>query len=363
MPATTPRPARHRGFVSRWVLRLAAALAAMVLLTSGVGHAMVDSVAGAVRRVDPFQGLRDRPDAGRGLNILLIGTDSREGLTEEQRRRYHVGDVGCHCADAVMLLHLSESRDRMTVVSLPRDTYAKLPAHDLVLSEGHHEGHADKLNAALSHGGPPLMVRTVESLTGLRVDHYLEVDFGSFVRAVDEVGGVEVCSAEPLKDEHSGLDIPAGRTMLDGVGALSYVRARHLDGGSDVHRMERQQEFLAAFLDRAINDRVLFNPARLGGTVDALVDSVAADPGFGAEEMLELASLMREFDPANVEFGSVPLADDAREVEGLGSTVIWDRPESDRLFGALRLDEPVPALTDAGPAGAAPAPSRSQADC
>ncbi|GAB2874747.1 LCP family protein [Streptomyces mayteni] len=353
---TTSRLDRRRGLARRWGLRLAGGLAALTLLTSGVGHAVVDSAAKGVRRVDPFDGLADRPDAGRGLNILLIGTDSREGLTEAERGRYQVGDVGCYCADAVMLLHLSESRDRMTVVSLPRDSYAKLPGHDLVLADGHHDAHPDKLNAALSHGGPPLMVRTVEALTGLRVDHYLEVGFAGFAGAVDEVGGVAVCTAEPMRDESAGLDIPAGRTVLDGAGALSYVRARHVDGGSDVDRMARQQDFLAAFFDRVIDDGVLLNPTRLGRTVDALLGSVAADPGFGAEEMLQLAGLMRDFDTSNVTFTSVPVADQNREVDGLGSTVLWDRPESDRLFTALRTDDPTAAPSPTAAASATPNP-------
>jgi LCP family protein required for cell wall assembly len=358
MPAATPaarrRPRRVR---RRWGRRTSAALAALVLLTGGAGHAMVTSAAQQVRRVDAFAGLDDRPDAGRGLNILLIGTDSRDGLTAAERDRYHVGDASCHCADAVLLLHLSESRDRAAVVSLPRDTYAELPAHDLVLSQGRHDAHADKLNAALSHGGPPLMVRTVEDLTGVRIDHYLEISFVSFMRAVDEVGGVAVCTTRPLKDAYSGLDLPAGTTRLDGPTALSYVRARHLDAGSDLGRIERQQRFLAAFLDQALASGVLLDPARLQRTTDALLDSVSADPGFGTDEMLDLARLMRNFDAADADFAAVPVADADRRVDGLGSTVVWDGTAAKRLFTALRDDEPLP---DAPARPAAPKPSGKQ---
>ncbi|RKN37409.1 LCP family protein [Streptomyces hoynatensis] len=338
-------PLRRR---RRLGLRTATTLAALVLATSAIGHTVVTSAAGRVHRVDAFHGLDDRPEAGRGVNILLIGTDSREGLTEAERRRFRLGGAGCFCADSIMLLHLSEDRDRASVVSLPRDSYAALPAHDLILSKGHHEAHPDKLNAALSHGGPSLMVRAVEDLTRLRIDHYLEVSFVSFMRAVDEIGGVRVCTTRPLKDDHSGLDLPAGTHTLDGAGALAFVRARHVDGSSDFGRMARQQRFLAAFLDQAVSGGVLLNPAKFGATADALLGSVSADPGLGAEEMLELAGLMRDFDPDAAEFASVPVEEKGRAVPGVGSTVVWDRAGADRFFSALRADRPLP-----GAAGAA----------
>ncbi|WP_326597003.1 LCP family protein [Streptomyces sp. NBC_01803] len=334
MPATRSR--------RRWGLRAAAVAAGLVLTAGGVGHAVLGSAEHGVHRVDPFTGLRDRPDAGRGLNILLIGTDSREGLTADEREEYHLGHASCYCADTILLLHLSEAGDRATVVSLPRDSYAKLPEHTFAVSGAHHEPHAGKLNAALSHGGPPLMVRTVEDLTGVRVDHYLEVSFGGFMRAVDEVGGVKVCTPRPLRDAHSGLDLPAGTSRLDGAEALAYVRARYVDGGSDLGRMNRQQTFLAAFADQAITGGALLDPARLGATVRALLDSVRADPGFGAEQMLQLAGVLKDFSPSDTRFASVPVQEAGRSVPGLGSTVIWDDGAARRLFAALSEDRPLP---------------------
>ncbi|WP_052852415.1 LCP family protein [Streptomyces avicenniae] len=330
------------GRTRRRALRAAAGLAALILATSGVGHAMVGTVTDGVRRVDPFDGLDDRPAAGRGLNVLLIGTDSREGLTEEERRAYHLGSTACHCADAVLLLHVSAERDRVDLVSLPRDSYAELPAHTFAVTGDQHPSHPDKLNAALSHGGPGLMVRTVEDLTGVRVDHYLEVSFVSFMRAVDVVGGVRVCTERPLKDAYAGLDLPAGTSSIDGAQALAYVRARHLDGASDLGRMERQQRFLAAFLDQALGSGTLLNPGRLSDTVDALLGSVSADRGFGAEEMLTLARAMGGLTTSDTRFGSVPIADTARDVPGLGSTLVWDDTAADRLFDAVRDDRPLP---------------------
>ncbi|WP_129842280.1 LCP family protein [Streptomyces sp. RFCAC02] len=335
----------------RWGLRITAGLAGLVLTVSGAGHAMVGTVTDGLGRVDPFHGLENRPDAGRGLNVLLVGTDTREGLSAEERAALHVGNTACHCADAVLLLHLSADGDRADIVSLPRDTYAELPEHTFSMTGGHHDAHPDKLNAALSHGGPGLMVRTVEDLTGVRVDHYLEISFTSFMRAVDIIGGVRVCTTTPLEDGYSGLDLPAGTHTLDGAKALGYVRARHVDGGSDLGRVERQHRFLAAFLDQVLDSGTLLNPGRLKDTVTALTGSVSADHGLGAEEMLDLARAVSDLTTGRAHFGTVPVADPAHAVTGLGSTVLWDEAGADRLFRALREDRPLPAP----PAGETPA--------
>ncbi|MBL1066255.1 LCP family protein [Streptomyces sp. 7-21] len=336
------RPRRRIG------LRLATVVAALVLAASGAGHAVVQRVDEQVERVDPFGGLAEsgRPEDGRGTNILLIGTDSRDGLSAEQRRAYHLGDSSCYCADAVVLLHLSGESGRASVVSLPRDSYTRLPEHTFAGTGEHHDAHPDKLNAALTHGGPTLMVRTVEDMTGLRIDHYIEVDFASFVRAVDEVGGVAVCTPQPLHDAYSGLDLPAGTSVLDGATALAYVRARHVDGSSDFGRMKRQREFLAAFLDRLASGDVLLSPERLAGTARALLGSVRADEGLGPQEILALAGALRDLSPSGTEFAAVPVADSGREVPGLGETVLWDVPEADRIFDALREDRPLGELAE-----------------
>src|SRR5690606_8262963 len=128
----------------------------------------------------------------------------------------------------------------------PRDSYAELPEHVDRTTGQRHGPHPVKLNAAYAEGGPALTVRTVEKMTNLKIDHYLEVDFTSFMRTVDVIGGVRICTAEPVKDSHTGLDLPAGTHTLSGGQALQYVRSRHVDGASDLGRMKRQQHFLAA---------------------------------------------------------------------------------------------------------------------
>jgi LCP family protein required for cell wall assembly len=307
---------------------------------------MVSTVDRELERVDAFQGLldRDRPEAGRGLNILLIGSDSREGVSAEERERFQIGGEACNCADTIILVHLSADRKRISAVSMPRDSYAELPAH--TLDGVRHEEHPDKLNAALSHGGPALMVRTVEKLTGVRVDHYVEVGFVSFMRGVDELGGVDVCTVRPLRDEKSGLDLPPGTSTLNGGEALQYVRARSLDPSADFGRMQRQQRFLASVVDKAVGADVLLNPAKLRRAAGAMLDSVRADPDFGVEELIELGRAMHAFRTSGTEFTSVPIEEMGRELPSGVSTLSWDTEAATRLFTAVREDRSLAVHND-----------------
>ncbi|MFE6691574.1 LCP family protein [Streptomyces sp. NPDC057743] len=306
---------------------------------------MVTGVETGIGRVDAFQGMSDRPGAGAGLTFLVVGTDGRDKLSDEEKAKYHLGGAPCHCTDTLMLVHLAADRSRASVVSLPRDSYAEVPAHED--ADGRRRPrHALKLNAAYAEGGPSLTVRTVEHMTGVHIDHYLEVDFTSFMRTVDAVGGVDICTVRPLKDPYSGLDLPAGTSRLGGGQALQYVRTRHVDASADLGRMQRQQRFLAALLHRITSSGVLVNPARFKEVADAVLTSVRADAGFGAGDLTDLAQAMRGFGPASSEFASVPLRGEAEDVPGLGSTVRWDPVRAPRLFRALREDRPIAVHRD-----------------
>lgn len=362
--ARSSRKARPRGRRPRWGLRLAAATSALVLTTSGVGHALVTGLESGVRRVDPFAGLQDRPDASQGVNFLVVGVDKRGQLSREQRHKYRLGSTSCDCTDTLMLVHLSKDRDRLSVVSLPRDTYVKLPEHTDEATGKRHTAYPAKINSAYTHGGPHLTVRTVEDMTGVHVDHYLEVDFTSFMRTVDVLDGVPVCTVRPLKDRYSGLDLPAGTSRLNGAEALAYVRARHLDGASDFGRMQRQQRFIASVIDKATSSGVLLNPVKFNRFASTVLESVRADQGFGGDEMLALGQSMRGFTPASSEFVSVPVGDVDHRVSGLGSTVTWDREKAAKLFRALREDRPLAAHKEAAGAGGPrnPAGGRSEGE-
>ncbi|MFE2228701.1 LCP family protein [Streptomyces kronopolitis] len=351
-PFRPPRPARRRAARpaprrrppgKRWGLRIGAAVSVLVLAASGIGHAMVTGVESGIGRVDAFKGMSNRPGGGDGLNFLVVGTDGRDKLTAAEKQRYHLGGVPCHCTDTLMLVHLSADRDRASVVSLPRDSYAEVPAHTDAVTGAQRPVHAIKLNAAYAEGGPNLTVRTVEHMTGVHIDHYLEVDFTSFMRSVDAVGGVEICTVRPLRDSYTGLALPVGKSQLNGGQALQYVRSRHIDGSADLGRMQRQQRFLAALIHRITSSGVLMNPIRFRDVADTMLRSVRADSGFGAGDLVDLGQAMRGFTPSSSEFTSVPLTGTARTVPGVGSTVQWDPVRAPKLFQAIREDKPLAA--------------------
>ncbi|WP_443045490.1 LCP family protein [Streptomyces sp. NBC_00259] len=348
-----PRDARQ-GERPRWGMRMVTTLSVLVLGIGGIGHALVTGLDSGIGRIDPFKDMKNRPESGHGTNILLVGTDGRDRITKQERHKYRLGGAPCRCTDTIMLVHISADRERASIVSLPRDSYAEIPAHTDMTSGLKHGRHAVKLNAAYAEGGPALTVRTVEDLTKVKVDHYLEVDFTSFMKTVDAVGGVEICTARPMKDTHSGLDLPAGTHRLDGGKALQYVRARHVDGAADLGRMQRQQRFMAALVEQATGSGVLLNPVKLRQVSTTALNSVRADKGFGTDQMLTLGRTMRGFGPASTEFTSVPVKDPSFPVRGVGSTVKWDTAKADRLFRALREDKP---LT---PQGVEKAPSKAK---
>ncbi|GGW15467.1 LytR family transcriptional regulator [Streptomyces capoamus] len=336
-PVRSVRPPRR----PRWAMRAVTTLSVVVLASAGIGHAVVASLDAGIARVDAFKDMKNRPRAGHGMNLLLVGTDGRDKISEQDRRAYRLGGQPCHCTDTMMIVHISEDRERASVVSLPRDSYAEMPAHIDMNSGQRHGPHPVRLNAAYAEGGPQLTIRTVENMTHVKIDHYLEVDFTSFMKTVDVLGGVKVCTPTPLKDTYTGLDLGPGIHTLLGGQALQYVRSRHLDGASDLGRMKRQQRFLAALLEKTTSSGVLLNPMRFRDVTRAVLGSVRADEGFGTDELLDLGRAMREFSPSSSEFATVPIGQLNYEVKGIGSTLKWDPARADELFRSLRDDKPL----------------------
>ncbi|WP_434590472.1 LCP family protein [Streptomyces sp. A5-4] len=322
-------------------MRMATTLSVVVLGAGGIGHAVLTGVESGIERVDPFRDMKNRPEGSHGTNILLVGTDGRDRITKAEKKKYRLGGAPCHCTDTIMIVHLSEDNGRASIVSLPRDSYAEAPEHKDESSGEHHRMHPVKINAAYAEGGPQLTVRTVEHMTKVKIDHYLEVDFTTFMKTVDVVGGVEICTVRPLKDSYTGLDLPIGTHRLNGGAALQYVRSRHIDGAADLGRMQRQQRFLAAFIAKASSSGILLNPVKFQQVTGTLLGSVRADKGFGSQEMLALGRAMKGFSPASSEFTSVPIGKMGYSVEGIGSTIKWDPVKSEKLFRALREDKPL----------------------
>ena len=288
----------------------------------------------------PGSGERNGPGSGsaddKGVNILLTGIDQRRGMSDAEKDRLHVNGKECNCTDTMMLLHLSGDRKRVSGVSIPRDSYVPFARHKGAPERG-------KINAAFKHGGPELAKRTVELNTGVHVDHYAQVDFSRFVRAVDDMGGAEVCTDQPLWDFNSGLDLKAGHHDLDGKQALRYVRARHVSPPGDLGRNRRQQYVLASMLTALTGDRAQSDPAAMARTANALRKSVRTDGTLTAARMAELGSELQGLTSRRTEFATVPMADFDLRVPGWGSSLKWDRKRAAELFRDLREDRALTA--------------------
>ncbi|MEU6315496.1 LCP family protein [Streptomyces sp. NPDC047014] len=303
------------------------------------------------------------PAAGglsRGTNVLVVGIDSRAGLSAAEKRRLHVGGKGCNCTDVMMLVHLSQDRRRASVVSIPRDSYVEYasPAPAPEAPGAPAEPRKGKINGAYALGGGPLTVRTVEKATGLRVDHYLETDFAGFEKTVDRLGGATVCTDRPLKDENSGLDIAAGVHRTDGNQTLRYVRARHVNlRPGDLGRVRRQQRTVNDLLARLTVEGALSNPTRTARTARTLLESVRTDARTSLYDLIGIGLALGRLRAENTEFATVPIRLFDHRVPGVGSTLVWDEPRSAALWQALRTDRPLTGDTRIQPVAQTPAPT------
>lgn len=284
----------------------------------------------SLTRIDALADYPERVGNTPGTNWLIVGSDSREGLSEEQQSELGAGDAAGGRTDTIMLLHIPFlGGGKPTLVSLPRDSAVPVPD----------EGEL-KLNSAYSIGGPQLLSQTVETVTGVHIDHYAEIGFGGFAGIVDDIGGVELCLDEPIDDPLASIDLPAGCQQLDGAQSLGYVRTRATAAG-DLDRVQRQREFLGALLGRATSPAVLLNPFRLVPLVTGVPEALTVDDGDHIWHLARLGWAMRGISSGGVITTTVPIAG-FEEIGDGGSAVSWDSEAASTLFEALANDEPVP---------------------
>lgn len=314
----------------RWPKRVVLGLLALVVLVAAYGTGLYFWAGSRLRTTDAFAPYEGRPDRGAGTDWLLIGSDSRSSLTPEQRKELHVGNDQGLNTDTIMVLHHGDSGPYL--VSIPRDSYVAIP--------GHGKG---KINSAYAIGGAPLLARTVEQATGLRLDHYGEVNFLGFVDVVDALGGVRICVPEGgLHDEKSGADFDAGCQRMDGVAALRYVRARYSDPEGDLGRVKRQRQLVSAVAEKAVSVPVLLPPWKLIPFLSASLDALTVDTDTGVGALARMGLAMEGLSSGSGATTTVPVASEP-EIAGVGDVVVWDRGKADRLFEALRNDTPIPA--------------------
>ncbi|MGZ4633254.1 MAG: LCP family protein [Actinomycetes bacterium] len=344
------RPRRRGRLLLRWTRRLvlvvAAATAVVVLVVSATGWSVLQWSGKKIARVDAFAGLTNRPpeSANGSTNFLLVGSDGRAGMSAADMKRLHVGNAataGGRRADTMLLMHVSPQHATVTVVSLPRDSYVTIPEHVSATDGTRVREHRNKLNSAYAWGGAPLTVAAVEATTGLRIDHYIELDFLGFVRLVDAIGGVDVCAPTRLRDRKAGLRLPKGVTHVDGRTGLAYVRARHLDARADLGRIERQQRFLGAMASRVTSRDVLLDPRAMIRFLNAALDAVRADPGLTEKALVALGTQLRHASSKDVRFRTVPIANPSYRAGSAGAVALWDETAAHTMFAAMRDDTAV----------------------
>ncbi len=313
-----------------------------VVLVASLSWLGLGQVSGQISRINVFGSLSDRPEkTSRALNYLVVGSDSREGLSRAQIRQLKVGSTAVAAggrSDTMFLVHISKKRDAAFIISLPRDTLVQVPAHMSQDGTTNIPERPGKLNAAFAFGGAPLLIQTIEAKTNLKIDHYVEVNFAGFTGVVDALGGIEVCSKVPINDPKSHLVMSAGTHTLGGIEALKYVRTRDFDGRGDIGRMERQQQFVSAVLRKATSTGVLLNPIKLANFYNATISTVKMDEGVDKNDLLTLAKQMRNLSSGNIRTLTVPLSDPNGRVTGVGSVVIWDEVLAADLWTRVRDD-------------------------
>jgi LCP family protein required for cell wall assembly len=268
------------------------------------------------------------------VDVLVLGSDSRAGAD------HFVGGVDNGArSDTAILLHLSADRTRAVAVSIPRDSMVAIP-DCTTASGGTARASVRMFNDAFTTGGAACAVKTVESLTHVRVDHYVVIDFAGFKNIVDALGTVPICLPQPVNDPRHGIRLPAGRSSVDGTTALAYVRERYVLGdGSDLGRIRRQQAFLSSVLQQATGTGDLTDPPRLYGVLDAATRSLTMDPQLaGLSTLAGFSTDLARIGLAHIRFLTVPTAVDPADRNRL----VWTSPAT-TLWTALRDDAPIPS--------------------
>ncbi|MYW07157.1 LytR family transcriptional regulator [Streptomyces sp. SID2563] len=324
-----------------WLRWTALGLSFLVLVAAGVGWWLYKKLDGNIRtdtsaaaELKAYEKERPVSVVHDAENILLIGSDSRAG----DNRKYGRDDGGSQRSDTTILLHLAANRKSATAMSIPRDLMVNIPACHKADKTTTRAQFA-QFNWAFEMGGTACTIRTVEKMTDIRIDHHMVIDFNGFKDMVDAVHGVEICLKEPVDDKDAHLKLGAGRHKLNGEQALGYVRARKsLGNGSDTDRMDRQQQFLGALVNKVQSNGVLLNPTRLYPVLDAATKALTTDPGLDSlKDLYDLVRGMRDVPTEKVQFLTVPRQ--PYHLDRNRDELV--QPDADKLFKQLRDDKPV----------------------
>jgi LCP family protein required for cell wall assembly len=313
-PPSAVRPPRRRHPVRNTLRVLGVLLLVIIVWLVGVpayAWSQVDRVDAAPAG--------QRPGDQPGQTFLLVGSDSREGLSKAERKRLGTGSSGGQRTDTIMIVYAPPG-GRPALISIPRDSYLPIPGHG-----------SNKINSAYAFGGPELLTETVEQNTGLRIDGYLEIGFGGFVSIIDALGGIEMCLPRAIKDRDAHLDLPKGCQTLDGVNALGYVRMRKADARGDLGRVERQREMLAAIAKKGASPASVLNPVRYWNLCNASTRAIKIGEDTSLLQVITLGLAMRRVSGGDGLTLTVPVSNPGASTP-VGSAVLWDESEARSMF-------------------------------
>ena len=310
-PSARPKKPRKPGRARRIILLVLVAWLVFLIAVPLWAWSTIDKV-----DIEPKGA---RPDEQPGTTYLLVGSDSRKGLSKAENKRLGtggVGDVGQR-TDTIMLLHTGDGPS--VLLSIPRDSIVDIPGSG-----------SSKINAAFAIGGPKLLVRTIEQNTGVRVDHYVEIGFGGFVNSVDAVGGITICPTQRMVDRRANLKIKKGCQEVDGVTALGYARSRHVSQYGDLDRAKHQREVVSAIGSEMISPWTFINPIRYFRVNKAATSSLMISKGTGPIALAKFGLAMTRVNGKNGLTCSMPIADQA---------IHWDKERALALLKYLKEDK------------------------
>ncbi|MEV4161583.1 LCP family protein [Nonomuraea dietziae] len=319
---------------------MTAVVATVVLAAVGVVIGVYVKLTGNVKHIevtgDDLGATRPPKVATTSLNVLIVGSDQRDGKNARYGR-----SVEGERTDTIMLAHLSSRRDGAMVISFPRDSLVQLPACHAKGGLPGQQPHLGMINESFNSGGIGCTWKTIESLTGIHIDHFVKVDFTGFKSMVDAVGGVDVCLPQRIDDTKALLHLPAGRQSLNGEQALGYVRARYSMGdGSDIGRIQRQQMFISSMLKKVMSGETLTDPARLLGFLDAATKAVTTDPQLTPGVMKDLATSAQGMTAGQIRFITTPWHYSVTHP----GRVEWVQPQARTLFQIVAKDKSVAGI-------------------
>jgi LCP family protein required for cell wall assembly len=325
-------------------IKILTGISIAVLAISAVSALAFGTVTASINKIDVFNGIEKRPEKkSTAMNYLLVGSDTREGLSKAELKALRVGSVATAAgkrSDTMLLVHISKARDKAVMISIPRDTFALIPEHTSKTGKLIPAVYS-KINSSFNWGGAPLLIQTIEEMTELKIDHYIEINFAGFARIVDSIGGVEICTKKNINDPKSHLVLEAGVHTLNGIESLKYVRTREFDGMGDIGRMQRQQAFMSAVLRKATSAGVLLNPVTMASFINSALSAVTTDSELKNSDLIALAKQMKSLSTSSVRTLTVPLSDLNYYSNGVTSAVLWDPVLAPQLWTRLREDQAV----------------------